>query len=120
MISENEQRLIEEFSARGMLRGQEMYLPKADMVSFVRRAEALDLATIGLEGFRWVGGKLHPRLDLIADYSSFSCAAWTSFRTACNHAAERFLSCTADEPHLIFNATLVSRPEWDSAQLNDQ
>jgi hypothetical protein len=98
------------------MQGNELYLPASTALELINKAEAGNLAVIGLEGFTKVGERLRPRLDLIADYSRATGGQWEEFRKVCNQAAARFIENAPPESDLVFSPVLTSEREHEEFQ----
>jgi hypothetical protein len=111
----SEREVLDQFAARGLRHGEELYLPPGDTRDFIHACETKDLAVVGIEGFVRSGDQLTPLLDCIADFSSLRADSWLGFRAGCNRAAADFVSRTPNRTDLMLNFTTISRESWDPA-----
>jgi hypothetical protein len=94
---------------------KELYLDAQHALDFVRTCDANAIAVIGIEGFTLSGGKIIPRLDMIADFSSATAADWPTYQAMCNRAAIAFLTNALTEPDIVFTFELLPAAEWQPA-----
>jgi hypothetical protein len=99
-MSLRETEFIEKFRDRGLWRATELYLRQPDAREFIEAATAETLAIIGIECFDEVSDMLHPRLDLIADFSE------ASLQQA-NDDARSFIESVPE--HVLCSFTLADR-----------
>jgi hypothetical protein len=108
----SEEQVFEQFRSRGVGGShEELYLPKASSLEFIKACDRNDLAVVGLEGFKYEDGKLLPQLDLIADYSLTTAASWSSYRQRCNNSAQMFIEESDARENFCFSFTVISQQE---------
>jgi hypothetical protein len=96
--------LAREFAARGVVRGNELYLRPADALELLYRYDAAGVTVLGAEAAELVDDLPYSRLDLIADFSDAM-----AHRATCTEACARFLRELPDTPNLY--VTLVPDDE---------
>ncbi len=89
-----------------------LYLDPQQSLNLVETCNANNIAVVGIEGFIHTGGKIEPRLDLIADFSSLKSGDWQSYKASCNAAAERFLRASSQVPNVVFSFVLLAEHQW--------
>lgn len=109
MTMSREALLKAEFAPKGVLRGGELYLPAAEALSFVRRAEELGLAVIGIEGIRIDEcDVLVPDETAIADWSGRRDEVWSVFVLERARLSEAFLNEYSVDVDLLFSLVVLS------------
>jgi hypothetical protein len=108
------------FSRVGIVRGRSLYLNSSHAIDFVKACDANDLAVVRIEAIELLGTKLHPRLDLIADYLSppedWAGFSWRRFLRVCNTAALDFISRVSGENILFY---LIAQSRDDIAMFRE-
>ncbi len=98
--------------------GEEIYLALQTALEFVTTCQENDLAVLGIEGFLYSEGMIHPQLDMIADYSpelgDDLPRRWKDYRDLCNDSASSFLPGREPRDDLMFSFVIVSQPERNS------
>jgi hypothetical protein len=103
----DQKQIVDEFCASGHTSEGELYFPLDVARRVIIRCCEARIAILGLEGFELVGGReLHPRVDLIADFSSVVDASlpWErKVRQTARDAAEFIDSVVGLAPHVLVN-----------------
>jgi len=110
----SEEEIFESYRVRSPVAtrvGGELYLLLPVAFEFLETCRDNNLAVIGIEGFLYEGGLIHPQMDLIADFSSpHGASSWTVFRESCHEACLRFLALVPKDG--LVSLVVMSEQEW--------
>jgi len=110
----SEAELFGQFRSRGVSNGLSLYVPREAAFDFIRACGQNNLAVLGIEGLVLKDDSIHPRLDMIADYSPRQeDKEWERYRDMVNAAAEAFLNDMPVIEGLVFDFTLYSEREFE-------
>jgi hypothetical protein len=91
-FAEANEKLLAEFVARGIVRGNELYLRPLDALELLHRYDAHGIAVIGAEAAVLEDSATRPCPELIADFSSAPAEGWGHFRRQCTDGCTAYLN----------------------------
>lgn len=104
--------LLLEFASSGIVSKGELYLPLEAARRIVERCREKSIVVLGVEAFELRLGKIHPRVDLIADFSEAldGSSGWIDTVTRTTRDALSFLDEVGHvAPTLHVNFTLKAK-----------
>jgi hypothetical protein len=103
-----------DYRAKGVQRGDALYLDLTTAVEFVKDCDRDDIAVLGIEGFVLRGDNLEARPDLVCDFSPAYDAdqEWPEYREQANRAALRFITGVAHDEGLVFHFDVFTLSQW--------
>ncbi len=86
----------------------ELYFPEEIVMDLIAWCDRHNIAILGIEGFEWSQGRITPKLDLIADYSSLFNTGkdWVEIKNRSVNLSKSFVELNKlKENNLFFNFT---------------